>query len=235
MDDKDQSIIAHLEELRRVLIKCFASIGIMLPVCLWLSPKCLDALVRFLIKGQDISLNFFSPMGVFVLQLKLALLMSVLLAFPYIAKNMWDFILPALYDKERKFLGRAVFYSSTLFIGGVLFCFFVILPMIINFGMGFSTDEIKPVFEINNVVNLSLWLSFAFGIMFQVPLITNMLIKWGVVSYSAVSEKRPYVITGLLIIAALLTPPDVISQIMLFLPTYMLFEAGLFFSVSKKN
>ena len=234
MEDKDQSIISHLEELRKVLIRCFASIGLMLPVCLWLSPKCLDALVKFLIKGQDISLNYFSPMGVFILQLKLALLMSVLLAFPYIAKNLWDFILPALYDKERKFLGRAVFYSSALFIGGVLFCGLVILPLIINFGMGFSTEEIKPVFEINNVVNLALWLSFTFGIMFQVPLITNMLIKWGVVSYGAVSEKRPYVITGLLIIAALLTPPDVISQVMLFAPTYLLFETGLFFSKKDK-
>lgn len=234
MDDKDQSIIAHLEELRKTLIRCFYAIGLMLPLCLWLSPKCLDFFVKFLIKGQDISLNYFSPMGVFILQIKLALLLSVLLAFPYMAKNIWDFILPALYDKEKKFLGKAVFYSSALFAGGVLFCGAVILPLIINFGTGFSNETIKPVFEINNVINLALWLSFAFGIMFQVPLITNMLIRWGLISYASASEKRPYVITGLLVISALLTPPDVISQIMLFLPAYMLFEAGLFFSKTKK-
>ena len=230
MDDKEQSIIAHLEELRQVLIKCFASIGLMLPVCLWLSPKCLDALVRFLIKGQDISLNYFSPMGVFVLQLKLALLMSVLLAFPYIAWNIWNFILPALYDRERKFLSKAVFLSSTLFIGGVIFCGLIIFPLIISFGLGFSSETVKPVFEINNVVSLALWLSFVFGIMFQVPLITNMLIKWGIADRESISSKRPYVIVGLLIAAAILTPPDIISQLLLFMPAYFLFELSLLLS-----
>lgn len=230
MDDKDKSIITHLEELRQTLIRCFYSVALMLPLSLWLSPKCLNILIRYLIRGQDISLNYFSPMGVFILQLKLALLMSVMLAFPYIAKNLWDFVLPALYDKERIFLKKTVLYSSTLFICGILFCWLAILPLIINFGMGFSTEEIRPVFEINNVVNLALWLSFTFGIMFQVPLITNMLVKWRIASRTSISEKRPYVIVVLLTISALLTPPDVISQIMLFLPTYMLFEAGLYFS-----
>ena len=233
--DKDESLISHLEELRKTLIKCFASVVIMLFPCLWLSPKALDLFVKMLLKGNDITLNYFSPMSVFILQIKLALLMAVLLAFPYIAWNIWNFILPALYDKERKFLSRAVFLSSALFIGGVLFCAFIILPLIISFGLGFSSETVKPVFEINNVVSLSLWLSFVFGIMFQVPLITNMLIKWGIADRESISSKRPYVIVGLLIIAAVLTPPDIISQLLLFLPAYFLFELGLMLSRNEKK
>ena len=117
--------------------------------------------------------------------------------------------------------------SSTLFITGVLFCIYFILPLLINFGISFSTDDIKAVFGISNIISLALWLSVVFGLMFQFPLITYSLIRSGITSYEAVKSKRPYILVGILIIAALLTPPDVISQLMLATPTYLLFEIGL--------
>lgn len=107
------------------------------------------------------------------------------------------------------------------------------LPFIISFGMSFATSNIQAVFGISNVINLSLWLSIVFGFMFEIPLITHSLIKWGIVDYETIADKRPYVIVGLLIIAAILTPPDVLSQLILFIPTYTLFELGLFFSKRK--
>lgn len=228
--DKEESLISHLEALRSTLIKCFISVGILLPIMFYFSPKILQYFIKILISDNKITLNYFAPMEVFILQIKLALLMAVIVAFPYIIKQLWNFILPALYEHERKFIVNSVLLSSLLFVGGVCFCLFFILPLIINFGMSYSGQNINAVFGVSNVINLALWLCFTFGLMFQVPLITNMLIKWNILSYETVSSKRPYVVTVLLTAAALLTPPDIISQILLFTPTYLLFELGLLFS-----
>jgi len=235
VEDKDESLISHLEALRITLIKCFVSVGVLLPFSFWASPKLLNLLVKTLVSDSKITLNYFSPMEVFILQIKLALLLSVIVAFPYIMKKLWDFILPALYEHERKFIGTIVLISSILFVCGVSFCLFLIVPLIIKFGVSFGGDLINPIWGVSNLVNLALGLSFTFGLMFQVPLVTHMLIKWGILSYNTISSKRPYVVVTLLIFAAILTPPDIVSQIMLFVPTYLLFELGLLFSKNKKD
>ncbi len=232
-DDKDENLISHLEALRTTLIKCFIAVGILLPFTFWISPKALDFIIKILISDNKIQLNYFAPMEVFILQIKLALLLSIIVAFPYIVKRIWDFVLPALYEHERKFIGTTVITSTILFICGVTFCIFLILPLIIKFGMSFGGELINPVWGISNLVNLALWLSFTFGLMFQVPLVTHMLIKWGILSYDTISSKRPYVVVTILVSAALLTPPDIVSQILLFTPTYLLFELGLLFSRGK--
>lgn len=232
-NDKNESLISHLEALRQTLLKCLISLACVLPFALFIAPKALNCLIKILVGNYDIKFNYFSPAEVFILQVKIALVIDIMICFPYIAKKLWDFILPALYEHEKKFIKSIVFVSSLLFICGVLFCLFVMLPFIISFGMSFATSNIQAVFGISNVINLSLWLSIVFGFMFEIPLITHSLIKWGIVDYETIADKRPYVIVGLLIIAAILTPPDVLSQLILFIPTYTLFELGLFFSKRK--
>lgn len=233
--DKEESLISHIEALRNTLIKCFAAVGILLPFMFYFSPKVLQYLIKILVSDNKLTLNYFAPMEVFIIQIKLALLMAVIAAFPYIIRQLWGFILPALYEHERKFIRNSVFLSSLLFICGVVFCLFMILPLIIRFGMSFAGDNIQAMFGISNIINLALWLCFTFGLMFQVPLIVHLLIKWGILSYETVSSKRPYVVVILLVLAALLTPPDIISQILLFTPTYLLFELGLVFSKGVKH
>lgn len=233
--DKEESLISHIEALRNTLIKCFAAVGILLPFMFYFSPKVLQYLIKILVSDNKLTLNYFAPMEVFIIQIKLALLMAVIAAFPYIIRQLWEFILPALYEHERKFIRNSVFLSSLLFICGVVFCLFMILPLIIRFGMSFAGDNIQAMFGISNIINLALWLCFTFGLMFQVPLIVHLLIKWGILSYETVSSKRPYVVVILLVLAALLTPPDIISQILLFTPTYLLFELGLIFSKGVKH
>lgn len=235
MEDKDESIISHIEAFREMLLKCIKAVGILLIPMLLVAPKCLDIFIKLILRGNNIALNYFSPAEVFIIQIKFALVLDIIICFPYIAKQVWNFCVPALYDHERKFIKSIVFTSSALFILGSMFCLFVILPLIINFGMSFSTSNIQAVLGISNVVNLSLWLILSFGIMFQLPLITHALIKSEIVSYDTIKNSRPYVVVGLLIIAGILTPPDVVSQIMLFTPTYLLFELGLLFSRSKKK
>lgn len=234
MEDKDESIISHIEALRQMLLKCLRAIGIGIIPLLLVAPKCLDFFIKLILRGNDnIALNYFSPAEVFIIQIKFALVLDIIICFPYIAKQVWDFCVPALYEHEKKFIKSIVFTSSMLFIIGSLFCLFVILPLIINFGMSFSTSNIQAVLGISNVVNLALWLILAFGVMFQLPLVTHALIKSDIVAYETIKNSRPYVIVGLLIIAGILTPPDVVSQIMLFAPTYLLFEVGLLFSRGK--
>ena len=228
MEDKDESLIAHLEALRTMLLKSLLALAAGLVPVFLLTPWFLDALIAVMIRDNDITLNYFSPMEVFILQIKTAVVLDILVCFPYIAKQIWNFVLPGLYEHERRFVKSIVLVSSGLFIVGVLFCLFFILPMLINFGISFATDNIKAVFGISNIVTLALWLSVVFGLMFQFPLITYSLIRADVVSYENVKSKRPYIIVGILILAALLTPPDVVSQLMLATPTYLLFEAGLY-------
>lgn len=233
IEDKDESIISHIEAFREMLIKCISCLGIFIIPILFVAPKCLNLLIKLLIRDNNIALNYFSPVEVFLLQIKLALVIDVILCFPYIARQVWKFFAPALYDHEKKFIKSIVFTSSTLFILGALFCLFVILPLIINFGMSFVTQNIKAVLGISNVINLSLWLTLAFGLMFQLPLITYSLIKSGFVEYKTFENMRPYVIVTILIIAEILTPPDILSQVLLFTPTYLLFELGLLFAKAK--
>lgn len=228
--DKDENLMHHLEALRKALIKSFACLGILLPVCLWAAPKVLDFFTGVLIGDSDIAFNYFSPMEVFIIQIKLALFMDLVLSFPYIVKNIWDFVLPALYDKEKKFIKSIVISSTLLFCSGVAFCVFMILPLLVNFGLSFSSPNMQAVFGVSNIITLSLWLALVFGIMFQFPLVTYSLIKADIVSYESIKTKRAYVFIGILILSAVLTPPDVISQMMLTLPTYLLFELGLFFA-----
>ena len=233
--DKDESIISHIEAFREMLLKCLRAITIVLLPILFVAPKCLDIFIKLILKGNNIALNYFSPAEVFIIQIKFALVMDIIICFPYIAKQVWNFCVPALYEHEKKFIKSIVFTSSALFILGALFCLFVILPLIINFGMSFANQNIQAVFGISNVVTLALWLILAFGVMFQLPLVVNALIKSDIVEKETIQNCRPYVIVVLLILAGILTPPDVVSQIMLFTPTYLLFELGLLFSGKKKD
>ncbi len=226
----EESLISHLNALRNTILHCLFALGIALPATLFASPHFLDWLIKRLLQDTPITLNFFSPAEVFILQIKIALVLDLLICFPYIAKQLWNFILPALYENEKRFIKKIVLSSSSLFILGVSFCISFILPLIIKFGASFATAELKATIGISNVIGLSLWLSIIFGIMFQFPLITYSLIKSGICTYEAVKTKRPYIFTFILIIAAILTPPDVVSQLMLTIPTYALFEIGLYFS-----
>ena len=230
MQEKEESLISHLEALRTTLIKCFVALGFGIVPMFLAVPYCMGWLIKIIISDNNISLNYFSPMEVFILQIKMAVVLDLLLCFPYIAKKIWEFLVPGLLENECSFVKSIVLSSSILFISGVLFCLFFILPLVINFGISFATTDIQAVFGISNVITLALWLSVVFGIMFQFPLVTYSLIRSGIVSYESMKDKRPYIFIGILIVAAFLTPPDVVSQTMLAVPTYLLFEAGLYFS-----
>lgn len=225
--DQEQTLVSHLEALRTALIHCFVALGIGIIPMFLLSSYVLDWFSAELVAQSGATLHYFSPMEVFLLQLKIAALMDCVICSPYIAWSLWKFVLPGLYENERKFVRSIVWMTSGLFISGVVFCLGICFPLVVRFGMSFESANLQPIFGVENIVTLALWLSLAFGCMFQFPLVTYALIRSDIVYYETVCRYRPYVVVVILVLAAFLTPPDIISQLILGTPTYLLFEAGL--------
>lgn len=227
-DQEKNTLVEHLEELRGVLIRCLIALAIGFVPMFFCAPSVLDALIKIILQKCSVTLNFFSPMELFVLQMKMAMVLDILICFPFMVWQMWHFILPALYEHERRFIKSLVGLSSLLFVVGSLFCLFFILPSVMRFGLSFMTGGIQPVLGIGAVISLVLRLTIIFGVMFQFPIVTYALIQAGIIEYNTVKNKRAAVLVGILILSGLLTPPDIISQVMLTIPTYSLFEIGLF-------
>ena len=123
-EDKDESLIQHLEALRSMLIHCFVALAVGLVPMFLLAPYCMDGLIAIMIGNNEVSLNYFSPMEVFILQIKIAVVLDLVICFPYIARQLWKFVLPALYDNERRFVRSIVLSSTLLFVLGAAFCIF---------------------------------------------------------------------------------------------------------------
>ena len=233
MNDSENTLIAHLDALRRTLLRCVTVTALLYPVGYLASPYVINALVQWCFPESAGKLHYFAPMEVFWVQLKLALILA--LAYPWNMLQLWRFLLPALYDGERRVLGWWIVFSSVLFFGGVAFCTGVILPMLMNFSGGFATPELQPILGLANFLNLAGWLMLAFGVMFQAPIAVLLAVRFGVISVESLKRKRPYVMTAILILAAILTPPDIVSQVALAIPTWLLFELGLFLAGQMKR
>lgn len=221
------SLTSHLEALRHRLIYSVAVTLILYPVAYYMSPAVINYLVRWCFSTDMSKLHYFSPLEVFWVQLKLALIISLILAYPWNIYQVWKFLLPALYNNERQALRWWILLSSTLFFSGIAFCIGLILPLLMQFAEGFATPELEPLLGLGGFLHLAGWLMFAFGIMFQSPIVVLLAIRFGLTTSRSLKAKRPYIVAVILIIAAILTPPDVISQALLAIPTWLLFELGL--------
>ena len=227
MSAKEETLIDHLEALRRMLLWCIGVTAVLFLPGYFIAPHVIDWLVAWSFPQEVGKLYYFAPMEVFVVQLKLALVLALILAFPWNIWQLWRFLLPALYPNERSALVRWLLSSSVLFFTGIAFCVALILPLLMRFSGDFATAQLQPMLGLANFLELAGWLMLAFGVMFQAPIAVLLCVRFGLVSTNALKQKRPYVMTVILIIAAILTPPDVVSQVMLALPTWLLFELGL--------
>ena len=225
--DDNQSFIAHLEALRSMLLSSILAVAILSPLGFYMAPKFIDWLVAVSMPDNLPKLHYFSPMEVFIIQLKAGIVLAFIFASPVIAYQVRKFVLPALYEHEKKFLGWFMILFVILFLSGCAFCIFLILPLVMNFSVGFMSETLEPTIGLANFVNLASGMILAFGIMFQFPLAVLAGVKFGLVSVETLRNLRPYIIVGILILAAIFTPPDVVSQLMLGVPTWLLFEAGV--------
>ncbi|MBE6399870.1 MAG: twin-arginine translocase subunit TatC [Lentisphaerae bacterium] len=221
------TLIEHLSALRQTLIRCITVTGLLFPAGYFASDHVIRLLVRHALPEAMGKLYFFTPMEVFMIQLKLGFVLALAAAYPWNMFQFWKFLLPALYEKERKLLGFLIVFSSLLFFSGAVFCGALILPVLMDFSASFASPELMPMIGLADFLDLAGWMMLAFGLTFQIPVLMIPLVKLGVITTAKLKHLRPYVMTGILIIAGILTPPDIISQLMLAVPAWLLFESGL--------
>jgi sec-independent protein translocase protein TatC len=224
------SLMSHLVELRdRVVRMVLAVLGIFACLFYWANDIYVylaEPLTRHLPEGANmIAIDVASP---FLTPFKLVLMLSVFLAMPVILHQCWAFVAPGLYSNEKRLAGPLLVSSILLFYTGVAFAYYVVFPLVFAFFTRVGPEIVNISTDIGRYLDFVLALFFGFGLAFEVPIATIILVAIGFTTPKKLGEKRPYIIVGAFIMGMLLTPPDVISQVLLALPIWILFEAGLF-------
>jgi sec-independent protein translocase protein TatC len=230
MDDQEKiPFTEHLEELRKRLIVCFIAVGIGFVLSYGFKEKLFQILTRPLISVMQPGdkLIFTGLPEAFFTYLKVAFLSGIILATPVIFYQFWMFVAPGLYDKEKQHLFPIIFLSTFFFVGGAFFGYFIVFPFGFKFFLGFASEIIRPLPSMREYLGFASKLLLAFGIVFELPLIITLLAKLGMVSVSFLKKNRKYAILLFFIGAAILTPPDVVTQIMMALPLILLYEISI--------
>lgn len=219
----------HLDELRKRLITCFIAIGIGFVASYAFKDKLFSILVNPLVSVMEAgdTLIFTGLPEAFFTYLKVALLSGIMLAAPVIIYQFWMFVTPGLYKKERRILIPIVILSSVFFIGGSLFGYFIVFPWGFKFFLGFATETIRPLPSMKEYLSFSAKLLLAFGLVFELPLVLTFLARIGIVSVDFLKKNRKYALLLFFVGAAILTPPDVVTQIMMALPLMLLYEISI--------
>jgi sec-independent protein translocase protein TatC len=223
------TFISHLVELRDRLLRAILAV-IVVFLCLFPWARDLYAmLAKPLIAalpagGQMIATDV---VGVFLVPVKVAFLVAFVIALPYVLYQVWAFVAPGLYMHEKRLVGPLVVASSVLFIAGMSFAYFLVFPVVFKFMASVAPEGVAWMTDIDKYLSFALTTFVAFGVTFEVPVAVIVLVRAGVVSVEKLKEIRPYVIVGAFVIGAIFTPPDVISQVMLAVPLWFLYELGI--------
>jgi len=232
MKNNKTSLTHHLLELRNRLLIIISSIA----VCAVLLTPFANSIYNFLslpllsvlpVGTNMIAVDVASP---FLAPFKLILLLSVAITFPISIYNFWAFISPGLYKNEKKFVAPILISSTLLFYLGIIFAYYIVFPLIFNFFTSIAPQGVEIATDISSFLNFAIKIFFAFGLAFEVPIITFLIVLLDISDTESLSKKRPYIIVFAFILGMILTPPDVISQILLAVPIWLLFELGLFLS-----
>ena len=231
----DDSISNHLLELRSRLLKVialFAALSVIgIPFAANIYEVIALPLNQLLPVGSTmIATEVSSP---FMAPLKLVLYLALLLTMPWLFYQTWTYVSPGLRKNEEKFAGPLLLSTIILFFSGVCFAFYVVCPIIFKFFIGMAPDSILVLTDINQYLNFIFKLVFAFGIAFEIPVATILLVNSGITTKAYLVKARPYLVILFLVIGMLLTPPDVFSQLFLALPMWLLFEIGILISRDK--
>lgn len=231
-DDREQTLVEHLVELRARLLRALLGVLLLLVVLLPFANRLYAVLAQPLLQklpggGQMIAIDPISP---FFTPLKLVLVLALVLAAPWILYQLWAFVAPGLYRHERRLALPLLVSSTVLFYVGCAFAYFVALPMVFAFTTAIAPEGVAISTDIARYLDFVLVMFLAFGIAFEVPVATVIVVLLGWVRTDQLREARPYVVVGAFVIAAIVTPPDVISQLLLAIPMCLLFELGLWVS-----
>ncbi|MEW5682007.1 MAG: twin-arginine translocase subunit TatC [Pseudomonadota bacterium] len=223
------SLLGHLIELRSRLLRCVVAVILVFAALAAFAQDIYHLLAQPLLAvlpenssmiATDVAAPFFAPF-------KLTFIVAICLAVPYLLLQIWQFIAPALYSREKRLMAPLVISSTLLFYSGIAFAYFVVFPIIFGFFTSVAPQGVTVATDISSYLDFVLKLFFAFGLSFEIPVAILLMVWTGVTTREALAEKRPYIIVGAFILGMLLTPPDVISQTLLAVPMWLLFELGL--------
>ena len=232
LDETEQPLLYHLIELRDRLLRMVLVVAVLFVMLVPFSNTLFSILSGPLLAhmpddGSMIAIEVASP---FLIPFKLTLFLAVFIAIPYVLYQLWSFVAPGLYRHERRLVVPLLVSSTFLFYAGALFAYFVVFPLVFAFFTAAAPEGVSVMTDISRYLDFVLTLFFAFGAAFEVPVVTVLLVMTGMTTQKALREKRPYVIVGAFVLGMILTPPDVISQTLLAVPVWLLFELGLYFS-----
>lgn len=223
------SLISHLIELRERLLRAVLAVGVLFVPCAYFANELFTLIATPLIERMPngasmIATSLVSP---FIAPLKLALFVALFMAMPYVLYQAWAFVAPGLYRHEKRFAVPLVISSIVLFYCGAAFAYFVVFPLMFTFFTSTAPVGVQVMTDMANYLDFVLLLFFAFGIAFEIPVATVLLASTGMVSVDAMGKNRGYVLLGIFVVAAFLTPPDALSQSFMAVPMYLLYEIGI--------
>tara|TARA_B100001094_G_C18168574_1_gene793689 strand:+ start:470 stop:1234 length:765 start_codon:yes stop_codon:yes gene_type:complete len=228
--EKVMGLMDHLGELRDRIVKSLIFVIIAFCAAMVYSTKILELLqepLRQAIPDPEKILHFTSPMEPFIAQIKVSLLAAFIVGSPFILFHFWRFVEPALYDHEKKYVFPFTLASVCLFFSGVIFCFKIILPMAMTFLINLGLQSAEAIITISDYISVVMLLIFSFGLIFETPLILILLGMLDIISADGLSKNRRFVLVGILVVGAVMTPPDPISQVAMAVPTYLMFEVSI--------
>jgi sec-independent protein translocase protein TatC len=229
MDEKKLPLTAHLQELRKRLILSFIAIGAGFILCYSLADSLFNILAAPLIKIMPTggSLIFTTVAEAFFTYMKVAFIAGLILASPFVLYQIWAFVAPGLYQKEKRYVVPFVLGGSFFFALGILFGYFVAIPIGFKFLLGYATDFIKPMPSMKEYFSFTIKFLLVFGLVFEFPVVLVLLARIGVIDAKMMARQRKYAILLIFIFAAVMTPPDLISQVLMALPLMGLYELSI--------
>lgn len=227
MEKGQLTLVGHLSELRkRIIIIC-----ILITLGTIISYRYIDTIIKYMVRpAGNLEFIYLSPPELFVAYIKIAIVVGMIISSPITLIQVWLFIKPGLKINERKHLLLALYLGIAFFLAGAVFAYFTIIPITIEFFTQVSVQQIVPLFSFNSYLSFITSLLFAFGLVFELPLLIILLTQLGLVTANTLRKYRKIVILIIFIIAAVLTPPDVVSQILLGLPMVFLYEISIWIS-----
>jgi len=228
-NEKKMPFTEHLEELRWVIFKSLISVFVFFLISFYFSEYIMDFLMHPLPRDTE-KLIYLEPAGGFLIRLKVAFSTGLVASLPVIVYQLWSFIAPGLLEHEKKHMPAVVFFTTLCFFSGAFFAYYLVIPFALKFLAKFQTEMIIQNITINSYLSFIIWIMIVFGVVFELPILSLFLTKIGLINYKLLRRIRSYAIVAVFILAALLTPPDLISQVMLAFPLIILYEISILIS-----
>jgi sec-independent protein translocase protein TatC len=229
MIEEKQPFLSHLKELRDRILVCIIALGIAFIFTYYFKEKIFTFLMQPFIRvmPEKSSFIFTGVTEAFITYFKISIVAALFVCFPVMLYEFWMFVSPGLYAKEKRYVYPFIFLGSLCFICGALFCYFIVMPSVYKFFVSYAAEYIIPMPDLKSYMSLTLKMLIIFGLIFELPLVAFYLSKAGIINFRMLSTKRRYAILGIVILSAIITPPDMASQLLIAIPLWGLYEISI--------